>query len=212
MKKIGIMGGTFNPVHLAHLLLAESAREQAGLSAVMFLPSKRTAEKSESYILPDELRCKLLELAIAGNPDFYLSTLEIERGGVTYTADTVTALKKEHPETEFYFIIGGDSLVSFPTWRSPEVILKHAHLLATSRGGLLQEQIQAAAGRIRREFGADVEFFDTPQMEISSTNIRKRLAAHRSVKYLVPEAVERFLREQGCYQGTEKEALYGSED
>ncbi len=212
MKKIGIMGGTFNPVHLAHLVLAESAREQAGLSAVMFLPSKRTAEKAESYILPDELRCRLLELAIAGNPDFYLSTLEIERGGVTYTADTVTALKEGNPDTEFYFIIGGDSLVSFPAWRSPEVIVKHAHLLATSRGGISGEEILAAAARIRREFGAKVQFFDTPKMEISSTEIRRRLAAHSSVKYLVPEAVERFLKEQGCYQKTEKETLYGPEN
>lgn len=205
MKKIGIMGGTFNPVHLAHLILAEAAREQAGLSAVMFLPSKRTQEKADAYILPDGLRCELIRRAIATNPAFYLSTLEIERGGTTYTADTVTALKNENPETEFYFIIGGDSLLSFPSWHSPEVILKHAHLLATSRGALSAEQVSAAAERIRRDFGAKVGLFDTPRMEISSTEIRERLARHRSVRYLVPEAVEHFLLEHGCYLEPEKE-------
>lgn len=201
MKKIGIMGGTFNPVHLAHLILAESAYEQAGLSAVMFLPSKRTMEKANTYILPDELRYRMLELAIAGNPHFYLSDMELRRDGMTYTADSLTALKADNPEAEFYFIVGGDSLLSFASWRQPEVILQHAHLLATSRGMLEAAQIQRAAERIRQQFGEQVQFFDTPSMEISSTEIRKRLADGRSVKYLVPEAVERFLREEHCYRG-----------
>lgn len=205
MKKIGIMGGTFNPIHLAHLILAESAREQAGLSSVMFLPSKRTQEKADTYILPDEQRCELIKRAIAANPAFYLSTLELERGGTTYTADTVSALKNGSPETEFYFIIGGDSLISFPSWRNPEVILKHVHLLATSRGMLSPEQIHAAAERIRSVFCVGVQLFDTPKMEISSSEIRERLAGNRSVRYLVPEAVEHFLLEHGCYQKPEKE-------
>ncbi len=204
MEKIGIMGGTFNPIHMAHLILAESAREQAGLSAVMFLPTKRTEEKADAYILPDAMRCRMVELAIAGNPNFYLSRLELEREGMTYTADTVTALKRENPETEFYFIIGGDSLVSFLSWRRPDVILKHAHLLATSRGAIPPEQILGAAEKIRVKFSADVQLFDTPQMEISSTGIRERLAAHRSVKYLVPEAVEHFLETHRCYQKVQK--------
>lgn len=205
MEKIGIMGGTFNPVHMAHLILAESAREQAGLDAVMFLPTKRTAEKADAYILPDALRLRMLELAIAGNPNFYLSATEINRAGTTYTADTVTALKRENPEKEFYFIMGGDSLLSFRNWRSPEVILEHAHLLATSRGTIPAGQIVAEADKIRERFGADVLLFDTPQMEISSTMIRERLAGGRSVRYLVPEAVERFLQEHGCYGEREKE-------
>lgn len=200
MKKIGIMGGTFNPVHLAHLLLAESAYEQAGLSSVMFLPSKRTMEKANAYILPDEQRYRMLELAISGNPHFYLSDMELRRDGMTYTADSLTALKAEQPEAEFYFIVGGDALLTFASWKRPEVILQNAHLLATSRGSLTAAQICEAAEGIRRRFGAKVQLFDTPVMEISSTELRRRLSKGRSVKYMVPEAVERFLTEQRCYR------------
>ncbi len=200
MEKIGIMGGTFNPIHLAHLILAESAREQVGLSHVIFLPSKRTLEKADSYILSDEARCKLIELAIRDNPHFSLSKMEIVRGGTTYTADTVSELKRKNPDREYYFIIGGDSLLNFAYWNRPEVILKNARLLATSRGTIPKEKILAAAEYLEKCFDTEIVLFDTPKMEISSTDLRARCASGRSLRYLVPEAVEKFLRERGCYR------------
>lgn len=204
MEKIGIMGGTFNPIHLGHLILAESAREQAGLSRVIFLPSKRTLEKADSYILPDEARCALIELATRDNPYFSLSRMKLERGGTTYTADTVSELKRENPDKEYYFIIGGDSLLAFAHWNRPEVILKNAHLLATSRGAIPREEFLAAASRLEEFFGTKILLFDTPAMEISSTDLRDRCARGRSLRYLVPEAVEKFLKERGCYRRENK--------
>ncbi len=199
MKRTGIMGGTFNPVHLAHLVLAEQALEQFALDEIMFLPSRQPAYKEKAEILPDEVRYKLLQLAIAGQPRFYVSDLELKREGTTYTADTMLELKQLEPDTEFYFIIGGDSLMHFEDWKHPDIILANAHLLATTRGNDSStsgfDQIQAKAKELNEKFHSDIQVFQTPLMEISSTDIRKRLAEAHSIRYLVPEAVREYLLE-----------------
>lgn len=200
MKKTGIMGGTFNPVHLAHLILAEAAYEQCSLDQVMFLPSRKPAYKETEEILPDFLRYRMLELAIQDNPHFYLSDLELKRKGNTYTADTMLELKRLEPETEFYFIVGGDSLMSFDKWDRPEVILDNAHLLATGRGEMEHSRLLQKVRELNRKYQSDIQLFDTPVMELSSTDIRDRIRTGRSVRYLVTKQVDDFIKKQGCYK------------
>ena len=204
MRRIGIMGGTFNPVHMAHLLLAEHALEQFALDKIMFLPSRQPAYKAKADLLPDNIRLELLKLAIAEHPDFYVSDLELKRDGNTYTADTMLELKQLQPDTEFYFIVGGDSLFKFEHWHRPDIILENAHLLATTRGTdnrtAQAELIRQKAEELNQKFGADIQVFHTPLMEISSTDIRNRLKEGRSIRYLVPEAVRKYLTEHLCFE------------
>ncbi|MDE7300023.1 MAG: nicotinate-nucleotide adenylyltransferase [Lachnospiraceae bacterium] len=202
VKRTGIMGGTFNPVHTAHLIVAEAAYEHFGFDTVMFLPSGQPAYKQISELLPDSQRRELVQLAIAGNPHFSFSDLELCRAGNTYTADTALELKSAEKDTEFYFIIGGDSLMNFERWNRPEVILRHAHLAVTGRAGIGQEEavFLNKAEELRKKYSADIRFFPTPAMEISSTDIRERIRNGRSIRYLVPDAVEQYLMEHGCFQ------------
>ena len=199
MKRTGIMGGTFNPVHIAHLILAEHALEQFALDEIMFLPSRRPAYKPAEEILPDAVRFQLLQLATAENPAFYVSDLELKREGNTYTADTMLQLKQLEPDTDFYFILGGDSLMKFERWYHPEIILANAHLLATTRGNgtdtAKQELVYQKAEELNRRFHSDIQVFTTPLMEISSTEIRKRLQNGQSVRYLMPEPVRSCLED-----------------
>lgn len=199
MKRTGIMGGTFNPVHTAHLILAEAAYDCFGFDTVMFLPSGRPAYKPASGLLPDRQRLQLVQLAISGNPHFTVSDLELCWPGNTYTADTMLELAQAEPDTEFYLIIGGDSLMSFESWSRPEIILSHARLAVTGRAGLEQDRALQKAEELRLKYGADIRFFPTPAMEISSTEIRKRIKAGKSIRYLVPEAVEKYMSRHGCY-------------
>ena len=200
MKKTGIMGGTFNPVHLAHLILAEAAYEQFALDRVMFLPSGQPAYKNAQEILPDSLRYHMLKLAIQDNPHFYLSDMELKREGNTYTADTMLELKKLEPSTEFYFIIGGDSLMKFEQWSRPEVILANARLLATGRGEMERSRLLQKINELNRKYQSDIRLFETPAMDLSSSDIRERIRTGKSVRYLVPDQVEKFIMEQGCYR------------
>ena len=201
MKRTGIMGGTFNPVHLAHLVLAEAAFEYFDLDDVMFLPSKRPAYKAQSEILPDRQRYEMLELAIRDNNHFFLSDLELSRGeGATYTADTVLELKYMEPDTEFYFIIGGDSLMSFEHWSRPEIVLQCVHLAATGRPGLGWARLLEKADMLCLKYGADVQVFPTPAMEISSSDSRERIRCKSSVRYLVPDPVREYISKHGCYR------------
>lgn len=201
-KRVGIMGGTFNPVHLAHLILAESAYGQYALDQVVFLPSGRPAYKDAAEILPESLRYQMLGLAIQDNPHFSLSDLELRRGGNTYTADTILELKRLEPDTEFYFILGGDSLLSFEKWSRPEVILANAHLLAAGRGGMEQARLREKAGELGHKYHPvkGIHLFEAPAMDLSSTSIRRKIRAGDSIRYLVPGQVEDFIMEQGCYK------------
>lgn len=195
--KIGIMGGTFNPVHLAHLMLAERAREEFSLERVLFMPSGQPAYKKEIAILPAEIRMELLRLAIQGNPYFEVSDLELRRTGDTYTADTVLELKQLRGQDDLYFIIGGDSLMYLDKWNRPEVIFANMHILAAARPGAKQDALEKKADDLKKTFGADIALFAMPQMDISSTEIRKRLKENKSIRYLVPKAVEEYLLQGG---------------
>lgn len=200
--KIGIMGGTFNPIHNGHLKLAAVALAQYQLDEIWFMPSGLPAHKSNSELLPAEERLHMVELAIADNSSFTASSFEIDRAGFTYTADTLTTLAMEYQDNEFFFIIGGDSLMKFHYWVKPEVISSHATLLAAGRNGYSKEDMLKQAEQLKDLFHTKVLFLEMPELNISSNEIRNlcKTDQYDSIKNLVPEPVLNYLISQRLYK------------
>lgn len=201
MKKTGIMGGTFNPIHIGHLLLAENAYEQLGLEKILFMPSRVPPHKPMGEVLENQKRIEMVELAIRDIPYFELSLMEMEREGVTYTVDTLSYLSEQQPDTEYYFIAGADSLYQIETWKDPGRILKLCRFSVANRESSLYPDLERQAEKLRRKYNARIELIDIPEVDISSHLIRERLRTGRSVRYLVPEPVEQYLREHRAYRG-----------
>jgi nicotinate-nucleotide adenylyltransferase len=191
--RIGVFGGTFDPIHLAHLALAERVRETLELDRVLFVPAAVPPHKLDAAITPGKLRLEMVEIAIASNPAFAADDLELRRSGPSYTVDTVRSLAQRHGGCEFFLAIGGDSLAEFPTWRDPAGILEHVRLAVIRRPG---SPTAVPAG-----IPADkVTFVEAPLLEIASRDLRARVAAGRSIRYLVPAAVEAFIRAHRLYR------------
>lgn len=198
-QKIGIMGGAFNPIHYGHLLLGERAREQFGLDKVLYMPLKKPPHKDLNEMASDVHRMKMIQLAIGDNPYFELSTLELERVGTTYTVDTVNYLTSHYPEKEYYFIIGADSLFQFETWRNPGEILRLVHILAATRNGILALEMEEQAKYLEKKYHGAVDLIRFLTMDISSSSIRKRCGSEKSIKYLVPAEVEKYILDNNLY-------------
>lgn len=196
---IGLLGGTFDPVHLGHLRLAEEAREQLGLDRVLFLPAPRPWRKARRTITPVAQRLAMVRLAVAGNPHFAVSTLELERAGPTYTADTLEALHAElGAGVTLHFILGADALRDLPNWSRPERIVALTRLaVAERRRGALRDLATLEA----RVPGLTIalERVAMPLLAISSTDLRRRAAAGRSLRYLAPDAVAAYIAEHRLY-------------
>ena len=200
--KIGIMGGTFNPIHNGHLTLAFAALKQYALDEVWFMPSGLPAHKSNSELLPAEIRLSMVKLAIAEKENFVASSFEIDREGFTYTSDTMVALAKEYPDAEFFFIIGGDSLMKFHHWVRPDVISAHAVLLAAGRYGYSQEELKSQVQHLKQTYGTKVFLLDMPEVHTSSHEIRNlcKIGQYQELIDYVPERVLQFIMEQKLYQ------------
>jgi len=200
--KIGIMGGTFNPVHNGHLALAAKAKESAGLDEVWFMPSGLPAHKSNAELLSPEHRLSMVQRAIEGQTGLVASSFEIDRPGFTYTADTVTALKEEYPEHEFYFIIGGDSLMNFHKWVKPEVISSHVTLLAAGRNDFSEADFLEQKKNLFQLFGTKVQFINLPEIDISSSRLRELVKAGQmaEIKTMVSEAVYQYIKDNCLYR------------
>ena len=200
--KIGIMGGTFNPVHNGHLSLAAAALTQYHLDEVWFMPSGLPAHKANDELLSAEARFHMVNLAIAGNKCFKASSFEIDRRGFTYTADTMKALAAEYPDDKFFFIIGGDSLMKFHKWVKPEVISAYTTLLAAGRNGYSQEELSMQAENLKRLYDTKVLFLHMPEMVISSNEIRSlcKNVQYDAIKTMVPEAVFRYITEHELWK------------
>lgn len=199
MRRIGIMGGTFNPIHMAHLILAERAYEQLQLDEVVFMPSKKPPHKLGETIVEDSHRAHMVKLAIKDNPHFRLSTLELEREGITYTVDTLRELKKLYPDDLFFFIIGGDSLLSFEHWREPREILGLTHLVATGRDNLAKQEILDKIDYLQVTMNGSIHYLQVPNMDLSSSYIRKLRNLNMSITYYVPKEVEEYILEEKLY-------------
>lgn len=199
--KIGIMGGTFNPIHNGHLTLAATAKAAASLDEVWFMPSGLPAHKENNELLPAKERLAMVQLAIAEKEGFVASSFEIDRPGFTYTADTMVALKEEYPEHEFFFIIGGDSLMKFHHWVKPEVISAHTTLLAAGRDNFTSEELLHQSLELKQLFGTKVILLDMPAIDISSKQIRNfcRQKQYDAIKKYLPETVLKFIAEHKLY-------------
>jgi nicotinate-nucleotide adenylyltransferase len=199
--RIGVFGGTFDPVHLGHLILAEQAREQARLDAVWFVPAPRPPHKDESKLTRFEQRVEMLALAIAGNSAFRVDELENERPGPTYTVDTLAELRRRHPGDDFFLLVGSDTLKDLPLWHEPAALLEQAGLVVMARAG----HAVPGADEMRRRLGLPesvhlrLEVVQAPLIDISSHDLRHRAAAGRSLRYLLPRAVECYILEKRLY-------------
>ena len=200
MKRIGIMGGTFNPIHLGHLIIAEAAYEAYNLDEVLFVPSGVSYMKDQSEILDAKKRVHMTGLAIEDNPHFALSTIEIDRDGNSYSYETLETLRKQNPNTEYFFLVGSDTLFALETWKHPEILLPSCTILVAVRDGVPMEKMQEHAKYLEEKFGGSIKLLTTPNIEISATDIRNRLAANRDVKYFVPDSVLEFIHKYDLYK------------
>jgi nicotinate-nucleotide adenylyltransferase len=199
MRRIGIMGGTFNPIHMAHLILAEGAYEQLQLDEVIFMPSKTPPHKLGEVIAENSHRVHMIKLAIQDNPHFRLSTMELEREGITYTVDTLRELKNMYPDDLFFFILGGDSLLSFEKWREPREILGLAHVVATGRDNLAKQVILDKINYLQVTMNGCIHYLQVPNMDLSSSYIRKLRNLNKSITYYVPKEVESYIVDEKLY-------------
>jgi len=196
---IGVMGGTFDPIHVAHLIVAEEVRVRLDLVEILFVPASQPWLKVDSPISPAEHRVNMVRLAIADKSYFKLSTMEIERPGPTYTVDTVAELQAQlGAENELFFILGWDNLAELPQWKEPSRLITMCHLVAVPRPGCPRPDLKALEVLIPG-LSQRVMFMEKPEIDISASEIRDRVARGLSISDLVPEPVERYIREHKLY-------------
>jgi nicotinate-nucleotide adenylyltransferase len=195
MARIGVFGGTFDPPHVGHFIVAQDVAEVLGLDTLLLMPAAVSPHKKSSESAPAETRARMLEVGLGVDSRLRLSRIEVDRGGVSYTVDTLRALSERSPGDELMLVIGADQLGTFSTWRSPAEVLRLASLVVMDRGGVLAKE---AAG------GSDVSYRAVPvtRVDVSSTEVRRRRREGRSIRYWVPEPVRRIIEEEGLYIGS----------
>ena len=205
-KKTGIMGGTFDPIHIGHLILGEYAFEQFALDKVLFMPSGNPPHKKEmKNRASNEHRIRMTALAIGDNPHFELSLEEMNREGYIYTNETLRRLKEKEPETEFYFIMGADSLLQFDDWKNPQIIADLAVLLVAVRDHIQADAMSERIREVASRYHADVRLLNVPNIDVSSTEIRKRIMSGLSCRYYLPDSVIDYIGKNRIYRDAKKE-------
>ena len=200
MEKVGIMGGTFNPIHLGHLLIAEEARAAFGLDQVLFIPNASPPHKKGRDTVSGEHRINMVKLALENNPHFRICTIEsFGQRDAEYTANTLKNLRKLFPDYEFYFITGADALIDMNKWKSPEEIFSQCKVITTMRPGKNTDELDLAVANLKSAYNASISIMKMPAVDISSTQIRNRVKSGESIKYLVPDAVREYIFEENLY-------------
>jgi len=195
--RVGILGGTFDPPHIGHLILGEYAADALGLSRLLYMPAADPPHKRNKPKTPIQHRLAMLHLALADNPRFEISRVDVERTGPHYALDTVQLVQAQHPQAEIYFVMGSDSLYDLPTWHRPAEFMRACKLAVMRRPGfdaypdMYEDILPGLAQR--------VVMIDAPLVEVSSTDISRRLAAGRSVRYLVPDSVLAYIQQNRLY-------------
>ena len=196
---IGVMGGTFDPIHNGHLAVAEEVRVRLNLAEILFVPAGQPWLRIDRPISPAEHRVAMVRLAITGKPYFKLSTMEIERPGPTYTVDTMVELQAQFGSgADLFFILGWDSVVQLPEWKEPSRLITLCRLVAVSRPGHAEPDLKALESLIPG-LARRVVLMDKPEIDISASDIRERVARGLSIRHLVPESVERYIKQHGLY-------------
>jgi nicotinate-nucleotide adenylyltransferase len=191
-RKIGVMGGTFDPVHHGHLVAASEAADSFGLDEVIFVPTGQPWQKSEREVSRAEDRYLMTVIATASNPRFSVSRVDIDRGGLTYTVDTLSDLHERLPDAELFFITGADALAQILSWRNVEEVFKYAHFVGVTRPGYVLGDDHLPAGV--------ATLVEVPAMAISSTDCRRRVEQGRPVWYLVPDGVVQYIAKRNLYR------------
>lgn len=198
-ERIGIMGGTFDPIHIGHLVAGEEVRARLGLSHVIFMVAGDPPHKSRRVVSDSEHRYSMTERAIASNPDFSASRLEIDREGPTYTVDTMVALKRIHPEADLFFITGADAVFEIIGWERADLLADLVTFVGVSRPGwdisAQREEHDNASSRFK------IEFLEIPALAISSTDLRERIRSGLPIRYLTPDPVVDYIHAHGLYRG-----------
>ncbi len=196
---IGVLGGTFDPIHNGHILIAEEAKARLSLSEVLFVPAGQPWLKEDSPILAAEHRIQMIRLAIAERSYFKLSAMEVERAGPSYTVDTITELEAQlGTAAEIFFILGWDSLAELPRWKEPSRLIQMCHLVAVPRPGYKLPDLDSLAVAIPG-LSRSLILLDKPEVDISATEIRNRVAHGLSIAQLVPEPVARYIKQHKLY-------------
>ncbi len=197
---IGVMGGTFDPVHMGHIIVAEEAKTRMNLAETLFVPAYLPWLKSDSPISAAEHRVEMVRLAIADKQYFKLSTVEIERGGLSYTVDTITSLRDQiGAEDEIFLILGWDNLAELPQWHEPSRLITMCRLVVVPRPGYSRPELKSL-GKSLPGISQRVIFLDKPEIDISASNIRERVAKGLSVHHLVPKPVNGYIKEHKLYR------------
>ena len=200
-KKIGIMGGTFDPIHLGHLILGEKAYGQYGLDKGRFMPAGNPPHKrNRKGRATDEQRVEMVRMAISSNPHFELCLAEMNEDGYSYTYRTLERFREENPEEEYYFIIGADSLFDFDIWREPGRICKACTIVVATRNQTSNERLDLTMERMRQKFDGTFLKLDTPNLDISSKHIRQWIEENRTIQYYVPDCVREYIEKYQMYK------------
>lgn len=199
-KRIGLMGGSFDPIHYGHLVLAEEMRSRLSLDKVIFIPVGCAPHKHAAKMTMPRQRYEMVMLATLDHPNFEVSSIEIDREGITYSYETVSTIVGESsPEDEFFFIAGADTLMELESWKSVETLLKMVTFVGAARPGTDQAELILKMEQLQQRYGASVKIEELPELDISSTDLRRRVGLGRSLKYLLPEAVALYIDKHSLY-------------
>ena len=199
-RRIGILGGTFDPIHNAHLLLGESAREQFNLDRVIYIPNNLAHLPNRTEITPGDVRYQMVKMAISDNPYFTCSRIEIDKPEGTYTYNTIQELKVMYPGDELYLILGGDSIIGIDTWYRAKDLLTSCTILAAVREDDDLAALDKKRNELKKIYNADIRLLKFNRIDISATEIRQRIRSGRSVRYMLPDEVIEFLCIKGLYK------------
>lgn len=205
MKKVGIMGGTFSPIHFGHLMLAETAYDFMELDEIWFIPSADPPHKMDIPVMSYIHRSRMTELAIEGISYFKKSDFESGRKKPSYTAETLRLLHIQYPNCIFYFIMGADSLFQLETWYKPEIVMTQAVLLVAVRDHHTKPEMTARIQYLKEKYSADIHLMDMPEIDLSSAMIRERIKNHQTIRFFVPEKVREYILNCHLYEGSESE-------
>lgn len=199
-QRIGILGGTFNPIHYGHLILGENALTQFHLDTVIFMPTGHTPHKNYTGTVLQQHRIEMVKLAICSNPYFKLSEYETSRKEVSYTASTIHYFQIQYPEAELFFILGADSLFDFENWKDPEYISANSTILVAVRDTLNEEKVDRQIDYLETKYRSTIFRLSTPNFYVSSKEIRDRVISRDSIRYLLPDSVRTYILEHKLYE------------
>ena len=192
-KRLGILGGTFDPIHSGHLILAEQLKEELKLQKVIFIPSANPPHKENHFVSSAKDRLKMVKIAIRDNPDFLISAIELKREGKSYTIDTLSQIKKLYKDSGLFFLLGSDAIDEFPTWKEPDKIFQKVKVVIALRPGF--NRINPENRFVKKSLLIPIN-----GLNISSSQIRERVRKGKSIRYLVPQAVEEFIQSKKLYR------------